>query len=261
VMGAIAATTERVKMGPGVLISPYRHPLSDARQFATIDNLSNGRVILGVGAGWMLEEFQALGHSEDFHARRRAVLDECIQIYDQVWREGVVTFHGEFFDFENMGVFPQPVQKPRPPIIVAATTKGTARLIGRRGDGFMPILTRTDSRPEEHAELQDEIRREAERVGRDPSEIVMTGFTSFRLSHKDDEEATREPRWNLGGTPEQILEDLEGYAAQGYCMMNMAPICPSRTYAEFAEQAEWLAKEVLPEAKKIEPQGEWKMTL
>lgn len=256
VMAAIATQTERIKMGPSVLIAPYRHPLNDARQFASIDYLSNGRLILGAGAGWMKEEFEALGH--DFHARRRDVLEECIQIYDLAWREGVVTFKGEFYSFENMGIFPLPVQKPRPPIVLGATTKGTARMVGRRADGFLPLLTRATVKPDEFDHLRDEIRAEAERVGRDPGEIAMLGLTSFRITDANDEEAKRTPRWNFGGTAEQILEDLQAYADHGYTMLIMAPICPSRTYAEFEEQAEWLGREVLPEVKKMTPKGEWK---
>lgn len=259
VMGAIAANTKRISMGPSVLIAPYRHPLSDARQFATIDYLSGGRLILGVGAGWMKEEFEALGH--DFHARRGKVLEECIEIYDLAWREGVVRFDGEFYSFERMGVFPQPVQRPRPPIVVGATAPRTARLIGRRADGFVPLLTRAACRPTDFDALRDEIKVGAEGSGRDTSEIAMLGLTSFRIADKHDEEAKRRPRWNFGGTAEQILEDLAAYAEHGYAMLIMAPICPSQTYAEFQEQAEWLGREVLPEAKKLAPQGEWRKVI
>ena len=256
VMGAIAASTSRIKMAPGVLIAPYRHPLSDARQFMTVDVLSGGRLIMGVGTGWMKEEFEALGHT--FYGRRLSVLESCIDIYDQAWREGVVTKHDDFYDFDNMGVFPLPPQRPRPPIVVGATSKGTARLIAQKTDGFFPILTRPDQQPEEFLDVQDAIRAEAEKIGRDTSELANIGFCSFRLSNADEEEATREPRWNLGGTPDQILSDLERYAKCGYSLCAMTPICPSRSFAELSEQVEWLARDVLPEAKKIAPAGGWR---
>jgi len=259
VMGAIATHTERIKMGPSVLISPYRHPLHDARQYGTIDVLSNGRLILGAGAGWMKEEFEALGHT--YHAERGRVLEECIQIYDLAWREGIVTFHGEFFDFSDMGVFPLPVRRPRPPIVLGATAKSTARLIGRRAEGFMPLLTRATCQPTDLDDLRDAIRGEMDAIGRPHSEVVMSGLTSFRVTAADDEESRRSPRWNFGGTPEQILEDLERYAAHGYGMLNMAPICPSRTYAEFEEQVEWFGREVLPAARRLEVKGEWGTSL
>ena len=259
VMGAIAAATSRIKMAPGVLIAPYRHPLSDARQFMTVDVLSGGRLIMGVGSGWMKEEFEALGHT--FYNRRLSVLESCIDIYDQAWREGVVTRQDDFYDFENMGVFPLPPQRPRPPIVVGATSKGTARLIAQKTDGFFPILTRPDQQPEDYLEVQDAIRAEADKIGRDASEIANIAFVSFRLSNADDEEATRQPRWNLGGSADQILSDLERYAKCGYSLAAMTPICPSRTYAELKEQVEWLARDVLPEAKKFEPAGGWRNNL
>lgn len=259
VMGAIAQATERIKMAPGVLISPYRHPLSDARQFMTVDVLSEGRLIMGVGTGWMKEEFEALGHT--FYKRRLAVLEACIDVYDQAWREGIVTMHNDFYDFESMGVFPLPPQRPRPPIVVGATSKGTARLIAEKTDGFFPILTRPDQQPEDYVDVQEAIKAEADRIGRPESELANVAFCSFRLSGPDEAEATREPRWNLGGTAEQILSDLERYAKCGYSICSMTPVCPSASFAELTEQVEWLARDVLPEAKKITPSGDWKTDL
>jgi probable F420-dependent oxidoreductase len=259
VMGAIAAATSRIKMGPSVLIAPYRHPLSDARQFMTIDFLSKGRLVMGVGTGWMKEEFEALGHS--YHGERLAVLEECIQIYDLAWREGALSFHGRFFDFDRMSIFPLPVRRPRPPIVVGAITKAGARLVARRADGLLPLLTRPRIDPHEYDVVQDEVRREAEKLGRDPGEIAMLGLTSFRITAPGDDESVREPRRNLGGTADQILSDLERFADAGYSLIAMAPICPSRSYAEFAEQAEWLGREVIPEAKKIKPKGGWRTDL
>ncbi|MGH3501432.1 MAG: LLM class flavin-dependent oxidoreductase [Nocardioidaceae bacterium] len=259
VMGAIAASTTRIKMGPSVLIAPYRHPLSDARQFATIDFLSGGRLIMGVGAGWVKEEFEALGHG--FYAERGRVLEECVQIYDRAWTEGLVTFHGRYYEFESMSIVPLPARKPRPPIIVGANTRISARLVAKYADGLMPLLTLSSTNPHQYDHLQDEIRFELERVGRDPAEVAMLGLTSFRISGADDAEAKRNPRWNLGGTAEQILSDLERYADAGYSLLVMAPTCPSRTYAEFEEQSEWLAREVLPEAKRIMPKGGWRQDL
>lgn len=259
VMGAIAAATTRIKMGPSVLISPYRHPLSDARQFMTVDFMSGGRLVMGVGCGWMKEEFEALGHT--YHAERLKVLEECIQIYDLAWREGHISFHGRFFDFDQMSIFPLTARRPRPPIVVGAITRAGARLVARRADGLFPLLTRPHSDPHEHVAVQDEVRKEAERLNRDPGQIAMMGLTSFRISGRGDEEAKRNPRRILGGTADQILGDLQRFADAGYSLLVMAPICPSRTYTEFAEQAEWLGREVIPEAKKITPKGGWRTDL
>jgi probable F420-dependent oxidoreductase len=259
VMGAIASGTTRIKMGPSVLIAPYRHPLSDARQFMTIDFLSNGRLIMGVGCGWMKEEFQTLGH--DFHSERLDVLDECIQIYDKAWTKGTVSFKGRFYRFDNVGVYPLPVRKPRPPIVVGATTKAGARLTARRGDGLLPLLTRPGDSPNGADRLQEEILRETERIGRPSNEIAMIAFVSARITDAADPEATRSPRRVMGGTAEQILADVERFADAGYSMLVVAPTSPSRTYAEFEEQADRLGREVLPEAKSIAPKGDWRRDL
>ncbi len=258
VMGAIATHTSRIKMGPSVLIAPYRHPLSDARQFATIDYLSNGRLIMGVGAGWMKEEFDALGQP---HASRLQMLEECIQVYDRCWTEPLASFQGDFHRFENIAMDPKPVRKPRPPIVVGATTKAGARVAARHSDGLMPILARPHDQPQQCAPLQDEIRREAAKIGRDPSEIAMLGTVSMRITDAGDPEATRRPRRSCGGTAEQILSDLERFAEAGYSLIWIAPDCPSRTYAEYREQVERFAAEVMPEGKKLRPQGEWRTDL
>ncbi len=258
VMGAIATQTSRIKMGSGVLISPYRHPLSDARQFATIDYLSNGRLLMGVGAGWMKEEFDVLGLD---HGKRLQMLEECIQVYNCCWTQDFATFHGQFYDFENVVMFPKPIQTPRPPFIVGATTKPGARITARYGDALYPILVQANTRPHEYDVLQDEIRRECEKIGRDPSEIAMIGIVSARITDAKDEEATRKPRRNFGGTAEQILSDVERFADAGYSLLNLAPHAISATYQEWEEQVQRIGEEVLPQAKKIKAAGEWRQDL
>ena len=256
VMGAIAANTTRIKMGPGVLIAPYRHPLSDARQFATIDFLSNGRLLMGAGAGWMREEFQALGHDPD---ERLAMLEECLQIYKRAWVDPLVTFHGRFYDFENVTIDPKPVQKPHPPIVIGANTNAGARLVARYANGLYPILKQPFIDPHHYARQQDEIRRECEKIERDPSELIMIANVSGRISDAQEEEATRSPRRNLGGTAEQILSDVQRFADAGYSMMILSADCPSRTLEEWKDQIERFGAEVLPEALKIKPAGEWRI--
>ncbi len=124
VMGAVAACTSRIKLGTSVLIAPYRHPLSDARQFATVDVLSQGRLMLGVGSGWMQEEFAACG--QDYEVRN-AQTDECLQIYKRSWTEEKVEFDGEFYKFDDISMDPKPLQKPHPPIVFGGNTPAGAR--------------------------------------------------------------------------------------------------------------------------------------
>lgn len=253
--GAIAASTSRIKFGPGVLVAPYRHPLSDARQYATLDYLSGGRVFFGVGPGWMKEEFDAVNQPFE---HRLAMTEECIQIYKKSWTEPHVTYHGKFYDFENMSMDPKPISKPHPPITYGAITPAGARIAAREADAFYPILTRPHDEPHMHDHLIEIIKRELDRIGRPESELGLMGLVSTRISNANDAEAIRDPRRTLGGTAEQILSDLQRFADAGYSLLVLAPDVPSNSYAEFAEQVEWLGTDVLPEAEKIVPTGNWR---
>jgi probable F420-dependent oxidoreductase len=180
-MGAVAASTNTLKLGTSVLIVPYRNPLSDARQFATVDALSNGRLILGVGAGWMKEEFDALGLS---YAERGAMANECIEIFKRSWTTEVVDFHGRFYNFDSVSMDPKPVKKPRPPIIFGGVVPAGARRAARYCDGFYPIFLDPQAEPKRFAPLLDEIRREAGRLGRDLSKGRTCGGRWFSIDRR-----------------------------------------------------------------------------
>lgn len=258
VMGAVATHTTRIKMAPSVLIAPYRQPLSDARQFATIDVLSNGRLIMGVGVGWCKEEFAALGVPFEERGDRT---EECIEIYRRAWTQELVGFHGRFYSFDNLYVDPKPVQKPHPPIILGAVTVGGARRAARIADGLYPIFLAPHSDPHQYDALQDEIRRQADKSGRDLSQFVMMGCVSAYITDANHEEAQRKPRRICGGTAEQILSDLERFADAGYSLLPVHFICPSQKTEELKEQMERFGREVLPQAKSIKAKGEWKKDL
>src|SRR5262249_43629652 len=149
---AVAISTTRLKLGTSVLIAPYRNPLSDARQFATVDVLSNGRLLLGVGAGWMAEEFAALGVP---YTERAGRTEECIEIYKRSWADDLVNFQGRFYQFNELSMDPKPIQRPRPPLIYGGVTPTGARRAVRCCDGFYPIFLDTYADPARYASLQD----------------------------------------------------------------------------------------------------------
>lgn len=254
-MGAVAQATSRLKLGTTVLIAPYRGPLNDARQFATVDVLSNGRLILGVGAGWMKEEFDALGLP---YEDRGAMTEECIEIYKRSWMDEVVEFQGKFYHFRDLSMDPKPVQKPRPLIIFGGVSKAGARRAARLCDGFYPIFLDPYADPARFAPLQDEIRREAAGIRRDLSEFRMLGIASARITDAAQAEARRTPRRICSGTGEQILEDLQRFADAGYSLIVCFFDCPSGSVNELLEQIDRFGQEVIPPAKKIKPRGEWK---
>lgn len=258
VMGAVASNTSTIKMSPSVLIAPYRQPLSDARQFATIDVLSNGRVIMGVGVGWCREEFEALGIPFEERVTRTV---ECMEIYKRAWTQELVEFSGQHYNFSNLYVDPKPVQEPHPPIVLGAVTPLGARLAARHADGFYPIFLSPRAQPEDYNPLQDEMRREAEKAGRDLSQFALLGCVSCHITSADHPDSKQSPRRICAGTPEQILSDLERFAEAGYCLVNVHFDCPSVKVEELEEQIEQFGREVMPTAKGFKPKGEWRKEL
>ena len=256
VMGAVAACTNRIKLGTSVLIAPYRHPLSDARQFATVDLLSQGRLMLGVGSGWMQEEFAACG--QDYEVRNKQT-DECLQIYKRSWEDEKVEFDGEFYKFCDISMDPKPVQKPHPPIVFGGNTPAGARRAIRHCDGLYPLFLDTHVAAGRFAPLQELIRREADTLGRDTSQFLMLAASSARITDADNPQSQANPRPNCTGTAEQILEDLQAMADAGFSMIVCMMMCPSGSLAEQHEQIQRFGEEVIPHAKGIVAQGEWKL--
>lgn len=162
----VAACTERLKLATGMLILPQRSPLITAKELATLDVLSGGRVVLGVGIGWLREEFEAIG--VDFETRgRRAV--EGIEAMRVLWAEDEPSYEGQFVRFHDARMWPKPVAR-RIPVVLGGHGEVAARRAGRIADGFFPGR----SRPEEVRGLLDVMRRAAEEAGRDPDSIELT---------------------------------------------------------------------------------------
>lgn len=167
----IAASTERLRLATGIVILPQRNPVILAKQAATLDVLSEGRFTLGVGVGWLAEEFAALGVSFDDRGPRT---DEYIAALRCLWREDEPTFSGKFTSFERALLHPKPVQQidgaRSVPIVIGGHTKAAARRAGRLGDGFFPGVTSY----EELRELVDVMRAAATDAGRNPNAIEIT---------------------------------------------------------------------------------------
>jgi len=136
-MAFIAGKTRTLRLVSSVMIVPHRNPVVTAKMLATIDVLSRGRVTVGVGVGWLREEFQALG-APDFD-RRGSVSDEYIRIMKTLWTECPASFAGEFYRFEAVRCLPAPVQKPHPPIWVGGHSRAALRRTARFGAAWHPI--------------------------------------------------------------------------------------------------------------------------
>jgi probable F420-dependent oxidoreductase len=162
-MSYMAGCTSTIKFATGILIVPQHNPVVAAKQIATLDHMSGGRVLLGIGVGWMKEEFDAIG--VPFHDRGRRT-DEYVAAMRELWTAERPTVHGEFVDFDAAYCRPQPAQGSVP-IIVGGDTEFAARRAGRLGDGYFPAR----GAPQE---LLDLARRTAEEHGRDPDALEIT---------------------------------------------------------------------------------------
>jgi len=159
-----AAVTKTIKLATGVIILPQRHPFYIAKQAATLDQLSGGRHILGVGIGWLEEEFKALKVPFD---RRAAITDESIGAIRGLWSQGPSAHKGDYYEWPAVESNPKPVGDSVP-IVIGGHTKGAARRAARLGDGFFP------ARADKLEECIAEIKAECARIGRDPGEIEIT---------------------------------------------------------------------------------------
>jgi probable F420-dependent oxidoreductase len=162
-----AAVTTRLKLATGVVILPQRQPLYLAKEAATLDVLSGGRLMLGVGSGWLAEEFQSLGL--DFHTRG-ARTDEAIAAMRVLWRENEASFHGKHFNFGPVKSNPKPIQKGGVPIHIGGHSPAAARRAARLGDGFFPALTE----PAKLKELFALVKEECGKRGRKFAEIELS---------------------------------------------------------------------------------------
>ena len=162
----VAAATRSIRLATGVLILPQRNPVVLAKETATLDRLSGGRLTLGVGVGWLREEFDAIGVPFDERGPRA---DEYVEALRVLWQEPEPTFSGRFVDFQGAKSYPKPAQGTIP-VVVGGHTKVSARRAGRLGDGYFPGR----ARDEELVPLFDEVRRAAKDAGRDPDAIELT---------------------------------------------------------------------------------------
>jgi probable F420-dependent oxidoreductase len=172
----VAAKTSTIRLATGILVLPQQHPLVIAKQVATLDRLSGGRVILGVGAGWLREEFDALDEPFD---TRGARLDESIDVLQRAWRAGPVAYDGEQISFGSVYLEPKPVG--RVPIVIGGHSRAAARRAGRCADGFFPLACQGDVL----AMLVAIARSSAVDAGRDPASIEITAEAPRTRSDAD----------------------------------------------------------------------------
>jgi len=177
VLAFAAARTDRVRLGTSVVVAPLHNPVDLARRFATLDRLSNGRAIAGLGQGWMQEEYDAAGVSRD---KLGAGFGEFIEAMRAVWAEDPVSFEGRRYRFVESRIKPKPVQPSGPPILVAAKAPASLRRAGRAGLGLNPGFYGWEPLTAELALFQQAARE----AGHDPAELPVALRVNGRITEQ-----------------------------------------------------------------------------
>jgi probable F420-dependent oxidoreductase len=209
ILTTIAAATSTIKVGTGVYVLPLRHPFVTARAVTSLDVLSGGRVLLGVGAGWLAEEFTALGLDPKKRFSRTV---ECIEVLRALWTEPEPSYHGHHFDFEAVHFAPRPVSSPHPPIILGGDSDHALARAARLGDGWMSGGVATDvAEIEERVAKIRALREEHGATGPFEITILFPRPTPDDLAHLEDIGVDRVVvmPWNRG---REAITALEAFA-------------------------------------------------
>jgi probable F420-dependent oxidoreductase len=213
----IAGQTSKIRLVTSVLIVPHRNPLIAAKSLATLDVLSGGRLVVGVGVGWMREEFEALGLPP--FEERGAVTDEYIRAFKVLWTEDDPHFDGKYISFDDISFLPKPVQKPHPPIWVGGESRPALRRTAELADGWYPLGSNPTfpmGTPEELKAGMERLAGYARRFGRDPSTIETIYRThQFELL----KQAAGPDRLPFVGDADQIAGDIRQYQDMGVTSM------------------------------------------
>lgn len=264
----LAALTERVRLGTLVLSAGFRHPAIVAKSAAAIDAISDGRLELGVGAGWFEREYAALGYPFEPVGARFDVLEETVAYLDALFDGEPASFDGSRFQLNGAFNHPRPAQEPRPPLLLGG--KGGPRLLrlaARHADGWNTVWRWT---PEAYAPRASAAREVCERQGRDPDTFRLS-LGLFTVVGEDDADlhrryevmrerlpagvvdatpldALRED--GLVGTPAEVLERLERFVSVGVSELIVSP-APVWFALPEPEMLDVLAEQVLPEAQRL----------
>ena len=232
----VAALTSKIMLGTSVLIMPYRNPIVTAKMLATLDQMSGGRAIAGIGAGWNAEEYDALGVT---FQQRGARTNEYLRLWKACWEPGPTTFHGRFFSFDNMHVSPKPVQQPHPPIWIGGSGKPSLRRAARYAEVWQPTPTPLADLKANQAYLHD-ISAE---MGNEPPRTRM----SFRVNFSNiTGTSTSGDRPTGQGTPDQVASDMKRYRQEAGLDEFQINFNGSGSLQNLLDSMDVLVEEVIP---------------
>ena len=246
---AVAARTKQVKLGTGVLILPLRNPVLLAKQLASIDLISNGRLLPGLASGWYKREFDACG--VDFH-RRGKIMDESLEILERLWTEEKTTAEYLPYNLRSAVMYPKPAQQPRPPILIGGYAERVLRRVATKSDGWLTYCYTASS----YAEDKARILAFAEKAGRDPSALSFTNQLPIAIGPREKIQRPMkewlETEWDFAswsqstadsaiiGTVEECAEQIQAHLDEGLDRLVFKP------YRYQDDQVEAIATQLIP---------------
>ncbi len=260
ILTAAAAVTQRIELGTSALVLPMRDPVAVARQVATLDQLSGGRVLLGVGLGNYREEMAA-AYPERMGLHRARMAEEALELMGKLFTENGVTFKGRYYHVENLDLAPKPVRRPFPFIIGGHHKNALDRTV-KYGQGWIPGWHPVD----ELRELIGELKQKAAQAGRDPESLIIAPHFTCLVARTQEEAEQRymnsgvvhhrisqgysaaklasAMQHNLIGCPENLLAKIEALEAAGVTHIAALSLAVD-TVGEFSEQVHRFAEEVM----------------
>ena len=205
-----SGTTNKIMLGTSICLIPEHNPLVQAKQVAALDFHSGGRFIFGIGTGWLREETEIMGGDFD---HRWTQAKEAIEVMKELWTKDEAEYHGHYYDFPPVRVFPKPIQRPHPPVFLGGAATNVFKRVVNYGDGWMPVRATPDSVRAGRAAL-DEL---GDAAGRDPNsiQILIYGASSRdEIKQMEDAGANMATVRLVSTDPDKVMDGLEKLAEE-----------------------------------------------
>lgn len=245
VLSGMATVTKGIRLGPSVTPLPLRHPYLLAKIAATVDHLSQGRLMMGVGAGWHREEFRWVETPFLPHANRLAQAEEALQLIQSLWTESLTTFHGEHYHMDEVGFEPKPAQQPHPPFFLGGGSLRILELTAHYGTGWMPFAPSVSGLRRRLQQLEELLNSRNRKLSE--FEIIPSILLQFGKSTKDAQRKL--PKWGrppnearaIFGPPAECLARIQEYADAGATHLALRLVHPD----EFEQDIKIIVQEIL----------------
>lgn len=240
----LAARTSKVRLLTSVMVLPHRSPVLAAKMLATLDVLSNGRLTLGCGVGWLEEELTAIGAPP--FAERGRVSDEYLTVFKDLWTSEAPAYQGDYVQYADISFLPKPVQKPHPPIWIGGESGRALRRVVEFGDGWYPAGNNPRHPLTSAARYGDGVaalREKAEAAGRDPASLDL-GYMTPWVSDPEPQPDENGERRIFTGPSQAVIDDLGQFGDLG--LRHLILSFQGESVRQSADRMDWFSREVMP---------------